>query len=362
MNIAMIHSMVSPYLRDRKLTYDDFDEIFGDLDLTDKEKCAISELLYSKGIELVDEYLVLDIDEQADTAEDFDDADDPDSGKNKAVPVRPDNDLIVRRTVHQSNEILCSLIQRGSRQAAQDLCIKNSNLINKYVAAYEKRYGHQLDFDDLAQAGFIGLLRAAEKFRIEDGNAFSTYAVFWIKQSIAREIMDNGYAIRIPVHMMERINKVTSISGRLTGEGIPLMDQLPLISRELNYTEDEIMECLVLRQNFLSCSSLDMPVGEDQETPLGDLIPVEEEETAESLLANKMLRQEITQLLTTLTPREQEVLRQRIGWDDNNPKTLEEIGSHYGVTRERIRQIESKAIKKLRNPTRASRLKDYWEV
>lgn len=359
MNVAMIHSMILPYVRDRKLTYDDFEEIFGDLDLTEKEKRDISELLYSKGIELVDEYLVLDVDDQAGDAEDFED---PDPGEGKAPPVVPDEDLIVRKKVHQSNEILCSLIQQGSRQAAQDLYIKNINLINKYVAAYEKRYGHHLDSDDLVQAGSIGLLRAAKTFRIEDGNAFSTYAVYWIKQSIAREIMDNGYAIRIPVHMMERINKVSTISGRLTGEGVPLMDQLPVIARELGYTEDEIMECLVLKQNYLSYSSLDMPVGEDQETPLGDLIPVEEEETAESILEEKMLRQELSQILTTLTPREQDVLRQRIGWDDNDPKTLEEIGSLYGVTRERIRQIESKALKRLRHPSRSKRLKDYWEV
>lgn len=372
MNEAMIHSLIRPYVKDHKLTYDDFDRIFNDLELSLKEQYAIVEILHTKGIELVDEHvgdnvLVLDIDEQVGSAEDFDDEDfqtlyDDSVFKDKSVSNAQNADLLFNKKVYQTNEVLCSLIQRGNLQAAQDLCIKNRNLVNKYVLAYEKRYGNRLDFEDLSQAGFIGLLKAAERFRVEHGNAFTTYAVFWIKQSIAREIMDNGYAIRIPVHMMERINKVAAVSNRLAGEGITLLEQIPLIARELGFSAENVTECLVLKQNYLSYVSLDAPVGEDQETVLGEFIPIEEDETVESVIMNEALRQEMSQVLTTLPSREQAIIKLRMGWDDNNPRTLEEIGMMYGVTRERIRQIETKAIRKLRHPSRARRLRDYWGV
>ena len=372
MNETMVLSLVKPFVKDNKLTYDDFERIFNELELSLKEQYAITDILHAKGIELVDEHtseniLVLDIDDQLDVSDDFDDDSfleryDDSVFKDRSTFKDQNNNLVVNRVVHQSNEILCSLIQQGSLQAAQDLCVKNNNLVSKYVLAYEKRYNNRLDFEDMAQAGFIGLLKAAERFNIKQGNAFSTYAVFWIKQSIAREIMDNGFAIRIPVHMMERISKVAAASSRLNTEGVQLLDQIHIIAQELSYTEDIVTECLILKQNYLSYVSLDSPVGEDNETMLGDFIPIEEDETVESIIMGEALRQELSKILTTLSAREQEVIKLRMGWEDNNPKTLEEIGDLYGVTRERIRQIETKALRKLRHPARIKFLKDFWEV
>lgn len=369
MNEEIILSMAKPYVKDGAITYDEFDQLFSIL--SRKEQYTVSELLFNNGINLVDSHvaedaLVLDIDFGDDLAEDFfsDDFEvlyDDDLFRDKSSAGVDFEELVLNKKVRQSNEILCYLIQQGSRQAVQDLCVKNHGLVRKYVFAYEKRYANRLDSEDLEQVGFMGLIKAAQKFDLRLGVSFSTYAVHWIKQAIAREIMDHGYAIRIPVHMMERINKVIAADNRLAGEGIPILERIPCVADEVGISEDDAREAMALRNNYLMYASLDTPVGEDQDSVLGDFIPMDEAISVEQLVFNKELRQELETAIATLKPKEQEIIKLRFGWDDNHPRTLEEIGAIYGVTRERIRQIEAKVVRKLRHPSRSCRLKDFWE-
>lgn len=367
MNVEIILSMVKPYIKDGAITYDEFDKIFSIL--SRKEQYAVSEILFKNGVNLIDERVeeeeTLDVTIDIDAGDDFDDDDfeilyDETLFKDKRSSERPDEPLIINRDIRQSNEILCTLVQQGNRQAIQDLCVKNQRLVDKYVSAYLKRYANRLEFEDLEQVGYIGLIKAAQKFDIRQGTSFSTYAVYWIKQAIAREIMDHGYAIRVPVHMMERIAKAIAANNRLELLNLPLEERLAEIARELNCTKDEVRECFVLKQNYLGYTSLDAPVGDDEDTALGDFIPYDEAATVEDIVFDKELRKELESVLVTLPQKEQEVLKLRFGWEDGRTKTLEEVGIIYGVTRERIRQIESKAIRKLRHPTRARKLKDYW--
>ena len=218
-----------------------------------------------------------------------------------------------------------------------------------------------MDSDDLKQVGFLGLIKAAQKFSIHQGTAFSTYAMYWIKQSISREIMDNGYAIRIPVHMMERINKVAAIDNRLSIEHVDLQSRIHMIALELDLTEEDIIECLVLRKNYLAYASLDVPIGEDEESLLGDFIPTDEEDSVESIVFGHELHNTLAETLSTLTARERTILELRFGWNDAKPHTLEEVGKEFNVTRERIRQIEAKALRKMKHPSRSGKLKPFWE-
>lgn len=364
MNEEIILSMVKPYIKDSAITYDEFDRIFSILSL--KEQYAVTEVLYKKGIELVDARVeddlpVLDAEDSGDEAAgDFEVLYDESIFEDEGVPEGQSESLIVHKNIRQSNEILCSLIQQGNRQAVQDLCIKNKGLVDKYVTAYEKRYGNHLDFEDLEQAGFIGLIKAARRFSIQQGAAFSTYAVYWIRQSISREIMDNGYVIRIPVHMMEKIKKVVILNNKLAGEGLTLCERISQIAGQLECSEDDVRECLRLKKDFLGYTSLDMPIGEGEETELGSFIPAGEEYAVEDVALNRVLRHEIESALKTLSQREQIILKLRSGWDDNHPRSLGEISSEYHVSSERIRQVEANALRKIRRLFRR-RLKDFWE-
>ena len=369
MNEEIILSMAQPYVRDSAITYDEFENIYSVL--SRKEQYAVVEILFAQGINLVDKHveedaLVLDIDDSDE--DDFESDDnfevlyDESLFKDEGFDHETINDLVVHKVIKQSNGILCSLIQEGNRQAMQDLCVKNKRLVDKYVAAYEKRYGNRLDFEDLEQVGFLGLITAAQKFNISQGTAFSTYAGYWIKQAISREIMDNGYAIRIPVHMMERISKVVSVDNRLAGQDVDkLQDRIQLIADELGLEEDAVKECLILKNNYLSYTSLDTPIGEEEESLLGDFIPIDEEESVDSIVQSRALHDSLDKVMETLTKRERLVLELRFGWNDGRPRTLEEVGKEFNVTRERIRQIEAKALRKMRHPSRSKVIKPYLE-
>lgn len=368
MNETIILSMTQPYIKDGAITYDEFENIFSVLAL--REQYDVIEILFKNGINLLDEHiedeaLILDVEDSEDDAglsgDAFEILYDESIFRDQEETASNYDDLIVHKVVEQSNEILCSLVQQGNRQAVQDLCIKNKLLVDKYVLAYEKRYGNRLDFEDLEQVGFLGLINAAQKFSIKQGTAFSTYAVFWIKQSISREIMDNGYAIRIPVHMMERINKVTAADNRLAGDGFSLHERISQIAMELDLKEENVLECLTLRKNYLSYSSLDIPIGEDEESELGEFVVDEAAESVEDIVMSKALHEELGKVLETLKPREQEIIKMRFGWNDEKAMTLEEVGSKYNLTRERIRQIETKALKKLSHPKNSKHIQIFLE-
>lgn len=367
MNESIILCMTQPYVKDCAITYDEFDGIFSFLSL--HEKYAVCEILFKNGLNLVDrhieeESMILDV-ENTDDEDNLSDDDFKilydDSIFKSQVENNCIKSLAIHQVVKQSNEILCILIQQGNPQAVQDLCIKNKRLVEKYALAYKKKYKVQLDLEDLEQVGTVGLINAAHKFNPQQGTAFSSYAVFWIKQSISREIMDNGYTIRIPVYMMERINKVIATYNRLAGEGISLQRRIDQIAIELRLTEENVQECLVLKRNYLSYSSLDTPIREDGDTELGDILSDKTIECVEKIVISKDLRAELEHILKTLKPRERLIIELRFGWNNCQPKTLEEIGCMYNVTRERIRQIEAKALKKLRKNKKINGLRIFLE-
>lgn len=367
LNIEIILGMAKPYVKDGAITYDEFDHIYSML--TRKEQYDVVEILFANGINLIDEHLkdtdlLLDIDhDELDDGreDDFEVLYDDTLFKDVKNASSAAENLIIHKEIRQSNEVLCVLIQQGNQQAAQDLCVKNRKLVDKYAAAYEKYRHNRLDFEDLEQAGFLGLLRAASNFNAQLGASFTTYAVYWIKQSIAREILENGYIIRIPVHMMERINKVMAAYNRLAVEETSLRQTIIQIAEELGLSEEMVRESLALKENVIGYTSLDIPVGEDGDSVLLDFIPADEEDTADQLLMKDLLREEIEKVLHTLNPREEQIIRMRFGLDDGVQRTLEEIAKEFDITRERIRQIETKALRKMRHPSRARLLRCFME-
>lgn len=377
MNEKIILEMVRPYLVNNQLTYKNFNCIF-DM-LSTKEQYEVINILYKQSIELVDSIAgvnapLSDQDEEEDFdilydeslfQDDFDeestygDEEYDEEGKSE----RKNNSsrfqaLIVRKEVKMSNETLISLIQEGNEQARQDLCIKNRGLVDKYVNGYMKIAGNKLEFEDLEQVGMLGMLKAAERFDFKVGTTFSTYATWWIKQSISRAIDDTGFTIRIPVHKMDQIFKVCRLDSQLA-EINNFNERMEMISLQTGYPQKIVEDCIRLYHQFLRSASLDVPIGEDGDTPLGDMIPIEGEILTDDIVIHHILREQIEEVLSTLTKREQTVIKYRFGLIDGKVRTLEEVGEMYGVTRERIRQIEAKALRKLRHPSRNRKLKDF---
>ena len=277
-----------------------------------------------------------------------------------------DYELTLGKDIRQSNEMLLKLYHEGHKQALEDLCVKNQKLVLKYAIKYAYHNGSDLSADDLFFAGVIGLIRAATKFKVGLGYTFSTYAVYWIKQMIFREIADHGFTIRIPVHMYDRILKVARLEGDYYDQGLSIQERIEAITEKMKdtstpLTEQQVAECIRLREQLLHCTSLDTPVGEDGESLLGDFIPDIRKESSEAFLHRMSLRSELLDIIQELRPKEQRVINERFGLDGQGTKTLEEIGTEMNVTRERIRQIEAKALKKLQKRCTKVDLTDYLE-
>ena len=333
-------------------------EIFdatGEMDMDPDAMTRVYGILESNGIEIVE--TIDDIIMNDDDLSGISDDEDKEDGSSETVaptedPVKIYLKEIGRVPLLTSDEEseLARRILDGDEEASQRLVEANLRL----VVSIAKRYlGRGMQFLDLIQEGNLGLMKAVEKFDHTKGFKFSTYATWWIRQAITRAIADQARTIRIPVHMGETINKIKKASSQLLHENghEPTVEE---IADYLNTPIDKIREAMRASQEPVS---LETPIGEEEDSHLGDFIPDESALTPQEAAAQAMLKEQLDSVLATLTPREEKVLKLRFGLEDGRPRTLEEVGDEFEVTRERIRQIEAKALRKLRHPSRSKKLK-----
>ena len=344
-----------------KLTNKEILDAFGEMDIGADVMERFYDMLETNGIEIVEtmDDIILDDSELASI--------ESGSDGQQGEDIRPESlttddpvkiylreiGMVPLLTPEEETE-LARRISEGDISAKQRLSEANLRL----VVSIAKRYlGRGMQFLDLIQEGNLGLIKAVDKFDHTKGFKFSTYATWWIRQAITRAIADQARTIRIPVHMVETINKVKKTSNQLlhdTGHE-PSAEE---IARILRMPEDKVSEIMRVSQEPVS---LETPIGEEEDSHLADFIPDEEALAPQDAASDALLKEQLTAVLDTLTPREAKVLRLRFGLDDGRSRTLEEVGEEFNVTRERIRQIEAKALRKLRHPSRSKKLRDFLE-
>ena len=347
--MQVIKRLIDKGRKNNALTYKEIMDELENIELTPQQIEKIYEVLEIMGIDVIGDIHDIEVqDEKVDLA--------VPEGISIDDPVRMYLKEIGKVTLLTSpQEVgLAQKIENGDPIARKKLAEANLRL----VVSIAKRYvGRGMLFLDLIQEGNLGLIKAVEKFDYRKGYKFSTYATWWIRQAITRAIADQARTIRIPVHMVETINKLIRVSRQLLQElgREPVAEE---ISKMMELPEDKVREIMKIAQEPVS---LETPIGEEEDSHLGDFIPDDEAQAPAEVAAFTMLKEQLIDVLDTLTPREEKVLRLRFGLDDGRSRTLEEVGKEFSVTRERIRQIEAKALRKLRHPSRSKKLKDYLD-
>ena len=360
--IEAVKKLIAKGKKQGMLTYKEIADVLEEIDLEVEQIDEIYTRLEDMGIDIVgdrEDDLLLETDEIGEDEEEEDiKKEDLSVPKGIAVddPVRmylKEIGKIPLLTAEEEIE-LAKRMEAGEEEAKRQLAEANLRL----VVSIAKRYvGRGMLFLDLIQEGNLGLMKAVEKFDYKKGYKFSTYATWWIRQAITRAIADQARTIRIPVHMVETINKLVRVQRQLVQElgRDPLPDE---IAEEMNMEVEKVREIMKIAQEPVS---LETPIGEEEDSHLGDFIEDDNALAPDDAATFTMLREQLIDVLDTLTPREQKVLRLRFGLDDGRARTLEEVGKEFDVTRERIRQIEAKALRKLRHPSRSKKLKDFLE-
>lgn len=334
------------------LTYKEVMDAFEKIDIPTEQIEKVYETLERLGIDVVPE-----IDDEID---EVDAEEDPELSIPEGItiddPVRMYLKEIGKVPLLTADEEveLAKKMEAGYEEPKKRLAEANLRL----VVSIAKRYvGRGMQFLDLIQEGNLGLIKAVEKFDYKKGFKFSTYATWWIRQAITRAIADQARTIRIPVHMVETINKLIRVSRQLLQE-LGREPHPEEVAKEMGMSEDKVREIMKISQEPVS---LETPIGEEEDSHLGDFIPDDDAPAPAESAAFTLLKEQLIDVLDTLTPREEKVLRLRFGLDDGRARTLEEVGKEFNVTRERIRQIEAKALRKLRHPSRSKKLKDYLD-
>ncbi|NLB43395.1 MAG: RNA polymerase sigma factor RpoD [Clostridiales bacterium] len=349
--ISKIKELIEKGKAKGALTYKEIMDMLEDVDLQPEQIEKVYETLESLGIDVLDEV----VEEEASSDKEDITISVPES-VNIDDPVRMYLKEIGKVPLLTADEEvdLAKRMGEGDEMAKRKLVEANLRL----VVSIAKRYvGRGMLFLDLIQEGNLGLIKAVEKFDYTKGFKFSTYATWWIRQAITRAIADQARTIRIPVHMVETINKLIRVSRQLLQEygREPLPEE---IGEEMDIPVEKVREIMKIAQEPVS---LETPIGEEEDSHLGDFIPDEEAQAPAEAAAFTLLKEQLMDVLDTLTSREEKVLRLRFGLDDGRARTLEEVGKEFNVTRERIRQIEAKALRKLRHPSRSKKLKDYLD-
>ena len=339
--------------KDGKLTYEEIGDAFEKYEIDSDDIYKLYKVFEKEGINLVDKKDSKDDDDEVDvTKEDLS----VPKGVTVDDPVRmylKEIGKISLLTAEEEVEI-AKRMEEGDELAKKELAEANLRL----VVSIAKRYvGRGMSFLDLIQEGNLGLMKAVDKFDYTKGFKFSTYATWWIRQAITRAIADQARTIRIPVHMVETINKLVRVQRQLVQDlgRDPLPEE---IAAEMNLDVERVREIQKIAQEPVS---LETPIGEEEDSHLGDFIPDDEILSPQDAATFTLLKEQLNTVLETLTEREKKVLTLRFGLDDGRARTLEEVGKEFDVTRERIRQIEAKALRKLRHPSRSKKLKDYLE-